>query len=48
VFARCGVDGTAQYLVRPDGHIGYRCGDDRAGLQRYLTRCLLSTAARPA
>ena len=32
VFARLGVDGTAQYLVRPDGHIGYRAGgDDLAG-----------------
>jgi 2-polyprenyl-6-methoxyphenol hydroxylase-like FAD-dependent oxidoreductase len=41
VFARLGVDGTAQYLVRPDGHVGYRCGgDDLAGLQRYLIRWL--------
>ena len=41
VFARLGVDGTAQYLIRPDGHIGYRCGgDDLAGLQRYLARWL--------
>jgi 2-polyprenyl-6-methoxyphenol hydroxylase-like FAD-dependent oxidoreductase len=40
-FARLGVDGTAQYLVRPDGHIGYRCGgDDLAGLQRHLSRWL--------
>ena len=30
VFARLGVDGTAQYLVRPDGHIGYRCGGDES------------------
>jgi 2-polyprenyl-6-methoxyphenol hydroxylase-like FAD-dependent oxidoreductase len=49
VFARLGVDGTAQYLVRPDGHIGYRCGgDDLAGLQRYLARWLPNTASRPA
>jgi 2-polyprenyl-6-methoxyphenol hydroxylase-like FAD-dependent oxidoreductase len=49
VLARLGVDGTAQYLVRPDGHIGYRCGgDDLAQLQRYLTRCLPGTATRPA
>jgi 2-polyprenyl-6-methoxyphenol hydroxylase-like FAD-dependent oxidoreductase len=49
VFARLGVDGTAQYLVRPDGHIGYRSGgDDLAGLQRYLTRWLPTTATRPA
>jgi 2-polyprenyl-6-methoxyphenol hydroxylase-like FAD-dependent oxidoreductase len=41
VFARLGVEGAAQYLVRPDGHIGYRCGgDDLAGLQRYLARWL--------
>jgi hypothetical protein len=26
VFARFGIDGTAQYLLRPDGHIGYRSG----------------------
>jgi hypothetical protein len=33
------VKGTAQYLIRPDGHIGYRCGGtDLNGLQRYLTR----------
>ena len=25
-FARLGVEQTAQYLVRPDGHIGYRSG----------------------
>jgi 2-polyprenyl-6-methoxyphenol hydroxylase-like FAD-dependent oxidoreductase len=48
VFARLGVEGTAQYLLRPDGHIGYRCGgDDLAGLQRYLARWLPSTS-RPA
>jgi 2-polyprenyl-6-methoxyphenol hydroxylase-like FAD-dependent oxidoreductase len=28
---------TAQYLVRPDGHVGYRAGgNDLAGLARYL------------
>jgi hypothetical protein len=48
-FARLGVDGTAQYLVRPDGHVGYRCGgDDLAGLQRYLARWLPNTTSRPA
>jgi hypothetical protein len=25
-FARLGVDDAAQYLVRPDGHVGFRCG----------------------
>jgi 2-polyprenyl-6-methoxyphenol hydroxylase-like FAD-dependent oxidoreductase len=45
VFARLGVEATAQYLVRPDGHIGYRCGgDDLAGLQRYLARWLPTTS----
>jgi 2-polyprenyl-6-methoxyphenol hydroxylase-like FAD-dependent oxidoreductase len=49
VLARLGVDGTAQYLIRPDGHIGYRCGgDDLAGLQRYLARWLPHTTTRPA
>jgi 2-polyprenyl-6-methoxyphenol hydroxylase-like FAD-dependent oxidoreductase len=49
LFARLGVDGTAQYLVRPDGHIGYRAGgDDLAGLQRYLARWLPNTPSRPA
>ncbi|HET7518318.1 MAG TPA: FAD-dependent monooxygenase [Actinomycetes bacterium] len=48
VFARLGVDGTAQYLIRPDGHVGYRCGgDDLASLQRYLARWL-PTTPRPA
>jgi len=32
---------TAQYLVRPDGHIGYRAaGTDVTGLARYLSRWL--------
>ena len=49
VLARLGVDRTAQYLIRPDGHIGYRCGgDDLAGLQRYLARWLPNTPSRPA
>jgi 2-polyprenyl-6-methoxyphenol hydroxylase-like FAD-dependent oxidoreductase len=49
LFARLGVDGTAQYLIRPDGHIGYRAGgDDLAGLQRHLARWLPNTPSRPA
>jgi len=49
LFARLGIDGTAQYLIRPDGHIGYRCGgDDLAELQRYLARWLPNTPSRPA
>jgi 2-polyprenyl-6-methoxyphenol hydroxylase-like FAD-dependent oxidoreductase len=48
-FARLGVDRAAQYLVRPDGHIGYRCGgDDLAELQRHLARWLPNTPSRPA
>jgi hypothetical protein len=44
LLARLGVDGSAQYLIRPDGHIGYRCGgDDLAGLQRYVARWLPTT-----
>jgi 2-polyprenyl-6-methoxyphenol hydroxylase-like FAD-dependent oxidoreductase len=47
-LARLGGTGAAQYLVRPDGHIGYRAGgNDLAGLQRYLTRWL-PTTLRPA
>jgi hypothetical protein len=49
LFALLGVNGTAQYLIRPDGHIGYRGGgDDLAGLQRYLARWLPNTPSRPA
>jgi 2-polyprenyl-6-methoxyphenol hydroxylase-like FAD-dependent oxidoreductase len=40
-LARLGVQGAAQYLVRPDGHIGYRSGGtDLGGLERYLARWL--------
>ena len=40
-FARLGVERAAQYLVRPDGHIGYRSsGSDLRGLERYLARWL--------
>jgi 2-polyprenyl-6-methoxyphenol hydroxylase-like FAD-dependent oxidoreductase len=36
---------AAQYLIRPDGHIGYRSGGtDLAGLARYLHRWLPQTA----
>jgi 2-polyprenyl-6-methoxyphenol hydroxylase-like FAD-dependent oxidoreductase len=38
-LARLGVEQAAQYLVRPDGHIGYRSGGtDLRGLERYLAR----------
>jgi 2-polyprenyl-6-methoxyphenol hydroxylase-like FAD-dependent oxidoreductase len=47
-LARLGVDAAAQYLIRPDGHIGYRCGgDDLAGLRRHLAHWL-PTPPRPA
>jgi len=37
---------TAQYLVRPDGHVGYRAGGtDAAQLARYLGRWLPSSQA---
>jgi 2-polyprenyl-6-methoxyphenol hydroxylase-like FAD-dependent oxidoreductase len=40
-FARLGVEAAAQYLVRPDGHLGYRSGGtDLGGLERYLARWL--------
>ncbi|HET7855708.1 MAG TPA: FAD-dependent monooxygenase [Gaiellaceae bacterium] len=40
-FARLGIERAAQYLVRPDGHIGYRSGaTDLRGVGRYLTRWL--------
>jgi 2-polyprenyl-6-methoxyphenol hydroxylase-like FAD-dependent oxidoreductase len=40
-FARLGVERTAQYLVRPDGYVGYRSGGtDLRGLERYLARWL--------
>jgi hypothetical protein len=47
VITRLGIDGTGQYLIRPDGHIGYRGGgDDLAGLQRSLARWLPTTPSR--
>ncbi len=36
-FSRLGVERAAQYVVRPDGHVGYRCGGtDLRALERYL------------
>jgi 2-polyprenyl-6-methoxyphenol hydroxylase-like FAD-dependent oxidoreductase len=40
-LARLGARNGAQYLVRPDGYVGYRCaGFDLAGLERHLARLL--------
>jgi len=40
-FARLGVEQAAHYVVRPDGHIGYRSdATDLGGLERYLARWL--------
>ena len=38
-LAMLGVDRTAQYLIRPDGHVAFRCaGTDLAGVGNYLRR----------
>jgi hypothetical protein len=38
-FARLGVRESAQYLVRPDGYVAYRCGgNDLGGVRQYLER----------
>jgi 2-polyprenyl-6-methoxyphenol hydroxylase-like FAD-dependent oxidoreductase len=45
-FARLGVERTAQYLVRPDGYIGYRSGGPALnGLERYLAQWLNGAGA---
>jgi len=34
---RLGVESTAQYVIRPDGHVGFRCGGtDLTGAREYL------------
>jgi FAD binding domain-containing protein/aromatic ring hydroxylase-like protein len=48
-LAQLGVGDAAQYLIRPDGHIGYRAaGTDLEGLGGYLARWLRNPAAGPA
>jgi 2-polyprenyl-6-methoxyphenol hydroxylase-like FAD-dependent oxidoreductase len=40
-LARLGAEQPVQYVVRPDGHIGYRSsGTDTLGAERYLARWL--------
>jgi 2-polyprenyl-6-methoxyphenol hydroxylase-like FAD-dependent oxidoreductase len=47
-FARLGIDHAAQYVVRPDGYIGYRCGHtDLRGAERYLARWLPGAGHEP-
>jgi 2-polyprenyl-6-methoxyphenol hydroxylase-like FAD-dependent oxidoreductase len=49
VLSRLGVRGaqdSAQYLVRPDGHVGFRCaGRDLGALTMYLDQWLRSSTA---
>ena len=41
VFARLGVESTAQYLVRPDGYVAFRCaGQAFDALEKYLAEWL--------
>jgi hypothetical protein len=47
-FARLGVESAAQYLVRPDGHIGYRCEDtELGGVDRHLAHWLPHARGEP-
>jgi Aromatic-ring hydroxylase, C-terminal len=46
-LARLGVEHAARYIVRPDGHIGYRDGaTDLSGVERYVARWLSGRGAR--
>jgi 2-polyprenyl-6-methoxyphenol hydroxylase-like FAD-dependent oxidoreductase len=48
-LTRLSVDGTAHYLIRPDGHVGYRAaGTDLDGLRGYLARWLPNPTPHPA
>jgi 2-polyprenyl-6-methoxyphenol hydroxylase-like FAD-dependent oxidoreductase len=42
-LALLGVENTAQYLIRPDGHVAFRCaGTDLTGVENYLRRWFVS------
>jgi 2-polyprenyl-6-methoxyphenol hydroxylase-like FAD-dependent oxidoreductase len=44
---RLGVIGSAQYLVRPDGYVGFRCaGIDPTGMDAYMRRWFAPAAPR--
>jgi FAD binding domain len=48
-FVRLGVEQAAHYLIRPDGHVGYRAaGTDLDGLQRHLAHWLPNPTPHPA
>src|SRR5690606_41531617 len=43
-----GVEQAAQYLVRPDGYIAFRCaGTDLQGVFDYLLRCIVPSRHDP-
>jgi 2-polyprenyl-6-methoxyphenol hydroxylase-like FAD-dependent oxidoreductase len=45
-FARLGIERAGQYIVRPDGHIGFRCaGTDLSGATEYLNAWLSAMRA---
>jgi 2-polyprenyl-6-methoxyphenol hydroxylase-like FAD-dependent oxidoreductase len=45
-LARLGVDDAGQYLVRPDGHVAFRCpGRDLRRVMQYLERWFVSAPA---
>ena len=42
-FTRLGVDDPGQYVVRPDGHVAFRCGGtDLGGATEYLSRWFIA------
>jgi FAD binding domain len=48
-LARLGVQRSAHYLIRPDGHVGYRAaGTDLQGLRDHLAHWLATAAPRRA